>query len=291
MQFVYHIGAHCTDEGLLMKCLLENAGPLAAEGILVPDPSRARPVLRESMIALRGKPAPQELQDTMLDAIMDEDGAERLVFSNESFICMPGKVLGEHMLYPMAGEKTAWLAQLFPEAGCEFHLAIRNPATFIPALFAKSKEKSFEGFTAGADPRRLAWSDVVRRIRNANPGAGLTVWCNEDTPLIWPEVLRAVAGHSPETELTGTDNLLATIMSEGGMKRMRAYLASHPPKTELQRSRVVAAFLDKFAIPEAIEMELDVPGWTEDMVEDLTEAYEEDIFAIERMDGVRFIAP
>ncbi|MEX5728457.1 hypothetical protein Ga0609869_001810 [Rhodovulum iodosum] len=291
MQLVYHIGAHCTDEGLLMKCLQKNRKRLAEEGIVVPEPARARPVLRESMISLRGKPAPRELQETMLDAMMDEDGARRLIFSNESFICMPAKVLQEHMLYPMAGEKATWLAQLFPEAGCEFHLAIRNPATFVPALFARSNEKSFEGFIAGADPGRLAWSDVVRRIRNANPDAEFTVWCNEDTPLVWRDVLRSLSGHGPETELEGADALLATIMTEGGLKRMRAYLASNPPKTELQRSRVVAAFLDKFAIPEALEMELDVPGWTEDLVEDLTEAYEEDIFAIERMDGVNFIAP
>ena len=34
-----------------------------------------------------------------------------------------------------------------------------------------------------------------------------------------------------------------------------------------------------------------LPGWTEDLVEDLTEIYEEDVFALQRMPGIQMIAP
>ncbi|MBN2907011.1 MAG: hypothetical protein JXJ18_09915 [Rhodobacteraceae bacterium] len=291
MELVYHIGAHCTDDDRLLKCLLKNRGLLAKEGIVVPGPSRYRPVLREIMIALRGRPATAEMQQVILDATMDEDTAERLILFNQSFICVPQKVLDQHLLYPAAGEKSAWLAQLFPDNPCEFFLGLRNPATFIPALFAKSKEPSFEGFIAGIDPRVLTWSDMVRRIRNANPQARLTVWCNEDTPLIWSELLQEISGHAPDTTLRGTFDFLSTIMTPEGMTRMRAYLDSHPETDGAQRQRIVAAFLDKYAIPEEIEEELDLPGWTAELVDTLTERYAEDIFQIANMPGVHFIAP
>ncbi|WP_212523875.1 hypothetical protein [Actibacterium sp. MT2.3-13A] len=291
MQVVYHLGVHCTDEDRLLKCLLKNRGTLAQQGIVVPSPGRYRKPLREALRGLNGNPASAEMQEMLLDAVMDEDHAARLVFSQETFLAAPARALDMNLFYHEAGEKTAALARLFPQAGCEFHIGIRNPATFIPALFARSGESDFAGFVAGIDPLSLCWSEMVARIRNATPGATLTVWCNEDTPLIWTEVLRALADHDPLTELEGSDDFLASIMSPQGLARMQDYLAGHPPLNELQRRRVVAAFLDKYALEEEIEIELDLPGWTEELVEEMTEAYEEDLFEIERMEGVRFITP
>ena len=53
----------------------------------------------------------------------------------------------------------------------------------------------------------------------------------------------------------------------------------------------MSAFLDKYAIDDAIEEELDLPGWDEAYVDMLTELYEEDIFVISRIPGVTVIAP
>ena len=291
MQVVYHLGVHCTDEDQLLKCLLKNRGPLADQGTVIPNPGRCRKPLREALRALNGRPATADMQEMLLDAVMDEDHAERLVFSQKSFLAAPARAMEMNMLYHEAGEKTAALAQLFPQAECQFHIGIRNPATYIPALFASTNESDFAGFVAGIDPRALLWSDLIVRVRNAAPDASVTVWCNEDTPLIWNELLGELAGHDPLKELEGSYDFLSTIMTEAGLKRMQDYLEKHPPQNELQRRRVVAAFLDKFAIEEEIEEELDLPGWTEDLVEELTEAYEEDLFEIERLEGVRFITP
>lgn len=290
MEMVYHIGVHCTDEDRLLKCLLKNRGTLSKQGIIVPGPGRYRPVLREMLISLRGKPATAEQQQVILDAVIDVDTARRLVFSNESFLCMPQKVLEQHMLYPMAGEKSHWLAQLFPDNPCTFFVGVRNPATFIPALFRRSKETDFAAFMSGVDPQRLVWSDMVRRIRNANPRAGLVVWCNEDTPLIWPALLQVLSGHQEGTEMRGMFDFLSTVMSEAGLRRMTAYLDSNPPANTVQLCRVVAAFLDKYASPDAMEEELDLPGWTAPLIDDLTERYEADLARIAAMDGVRFLA-
>ncbi|WP_139307468.1 hypothetical protein [Rhodovulum sp. ES.010] len=288
---VYHIGAHCTDDDRLLKGLLKSRGILAKQGVIVPGPSRYRPVLREMMATLRGAPATPEMQQVMLDAAMDEDTARRLVFAHQSFLCMPQKVLGQHMLYPMAGEKVHWLAQLFPGQPCAFFLGLRNPATFIPALFARSRELDFAAFLAGVDPRALSWADVVRRILSAVPQARLTVWCNEDTPLIWPELLARLSDHAPGTVLRGTDDLLAAIMLPAGFDRMRIYLEENPPVNEAHRRRIVAAFLDKYALPDAMEEELDAPGWTGALVEDLTARYEADVAEIGSIEGVTLVLP
>ena len=55
--------------------------------------------------------------------------------------------------------------------------------------------------------------------------------------------------------------------------------------------RIITAFLDKFAIDDALEDELDIPGWTQQTVDEMTKRYEQDLYEIERISGVNFIAP
>jgi len=290
MRIVYHLGAHCTDEERLLRCLLKNRGALAREGIVVPGPARYRNLLRDTAIALKGQPASSETKMLVLDQIMDEDDAKRLILSWENFLSYPQWVL-KGRLYPAAAERVRAFTQIFPEAGAEFHLALRNPATFLPELFAQQRNKTHAEFIDGVDPLTLRWSDMIADVLAQNPGVPLTIWCDEDTPLIWPEVLRAVSGHSDALVLEDTNDLLASIMSPDGMQRMLAYLESHPPATVVQRRRVVSAFLDKFALAERIEMEVELPGWDEDTVADLTHAYDQDVARIMAMPGVTFLAP
>lgn len=289
MRIVFHLGAHCTDEERLLRCLLKNRQVLADQGILVPGPARYRALLRDTAIALKGQAASQDTQDMVLDQIMEDASAERLVFSWDNFLSFPQWVLTDR-LYPAAAERARAFSLIFPEAEAEFFLAIRNPATFLPDLFAKQRDKTYEAFMGGTEPSDHHWSDVIADMVDENPGIPLTVWCDEDTPLIWPEVLAAVSGHAPGTVLEDSEELLSNIMSPEGMTRMHSYLESHAPQSILQRRRIVAAFLDKFALPEKIETEIDLPGWSETTVADLTAAYRDDIARIRAMPGVRFLA-
>ena len=295
MRIVYHLGAHCTDDERLLRCLLKNRGVLAQQGIVVPGPTRYRTLLRETAVALKGQPASLDTQALVLEQIMEVDRAERLVLSWDSFLSYPNWAM-EGGLYRSAGERVRAFSQIFPQIAPEFHLAIRNPATFLPALFDKQKgakggTTDFTAFLKGRDPLDIRWSEVVDRILDLNPGVPLTIWCDEDTPLIWPEVLQTVSGHGPGTVLEDVHELLALIMSGEGLKRMQAYLASHAVTTPELRRKVLAAFLDKFALPDRISVEIEVPGWTEDTITEITTLYEQDVALIRATPGVRFIDP
>ena len=295
MRIVYHLGAHCTDDERLLRCLLKNRGVLAQQGIVVPGPTRYRNLLRETAVALKGQPASLDTQALVLEQIMEVDRAERLVLSWDSFLSFPNWAM-DGGLYRSAGERVRAFSQIFPQIEPEFHLAIRNPATFLPALFDKQKTakggtRDFAAFLKGRDPLDIRWSEVVDGILDMNPGVPLTIWCDEDTPLIWPEVLQAVSGHAPATALEDSHDLLAQIMSADGLKRMQAYLASHVVTTSETRRKVFAAFLDKFALPDRITVEVEVPGWTEATVAAMTTLYEQDVALIRATQGVRFIDP
>ena len=89
--------------------------------------------------------------------------------------------------------------------------------------------------------------------------------------------------------MVGEYDVLQTIMQEDGFARMQSYLESHAPGSEIQRRRVIAAFLDKYALEEEIVEEVDLPGWTPDLVDEITTKYEEDVYEIGRLSGVTLI--
>ena len=290
MRIVYHLGAHCTDEERLLRCLLKNRGALAAEGIVIPGPAKYRTLMRDTAMTLKGQAATQDTQDLVLDQITSESDAERLILSWDNFL---GYAQGavRRGIYSAGAERMRAFRQIFPEMQAEFFIAIRNPATFVPAVFQKQHSRAYDEFMDGVEVETLRWSVLIEALRDANPGVPITVWCDEDTPLLWPEVLQAVSGHSDAITLTDTDDLLAAIMSADGMQRMTGYMASHPPQNTSQRHRVVSAFLDKFALPDQIDVEIEMEGWTPDLVERMTGAYDQDVAKIIAMDGVTFLTP
>lgn len=290
MQIVFHIGAHCTDEGQILSCLLRNRATLAEEGIIVVHPGRFRPVIRETLGVLQGEPATPEVQELLLDSMLTEDHPERIILSNSAFICGIQKALDDGTIYPDIGDKVRRLYNLFPGHDVEFCLAIRNPATFLPACFAKIGAPEFEAFITPFDPLSLRWSDVIERMTEAVPEARVKVWSNEDTPFIWRELIREIADYDDMAKLRALDDFIAAIMSPEGIERMNSYLKTNPPANEIQRRRVLGAFLDKFEIEEE-QPDLYAPRWTPDYIGALTDLYEEDLFAIERMPGVQFISP
>lgn len=290
MRIAYHLGAHFTDDERLLRCLLKNRDVLMQHEIVVPGPKRYRTLLRETATKLKGQAASLDDQALILEQIMEEDRAARLILSWDSFLSLPNYVLKDR-LYPAAGERVRAFCQIFPEIEAEFHLAIRNPASFLPLLYDRLQPASYAEFLAGADPLNLYWSDVIERILDSNPDAPLTIWCDEDTPLVWPEVLRSVAGLPADVVLQGEDDLLTSLMSGEGMTRMQAYLDSHPPQSVMQRRKIVSAFLDKFALPERVDQDIEMPGWTADMVSEMTARYEEDVARIGQMDEITFLAP
>lgn len=288
MQIVFHLGAHCTDGGLLIRSILRNRARLAREGIGVPGPARYRELIGETSTRLRGEAASAETEALILAAIRDDDTAERLVLSSDSFLCRPSAALGPEGLYPKA-EKSAWLRACLPSHRTEFAIAIRNPATFLPELVRRLKAGA--AALDGVPLLDLAWSDVIADIQAANPGAPVICWCHEDTPFIWSEVMREVTGHDPFTELVGEFDMLDTIISEDGMLRLQEFLESRGVSDQFKRRRAVSAFLETHALADEIEAEIDIPGWTEDTVRALSELYQEDVARIASMPGVTFVSP
>lgn len=289
MDIAFHIGANCTDEERLLKSLLRNADSFAEQGVVVPPPNRYRRLLRETIQTLNGQPPAPDARDILLDAILEHQDGRRLVMSNPDFICVTNRIFENGGFYQLVAEKLQGLRSLFPRDRIHLYMALRDPATFVPAVFTASKHADFDQFMQGMALENIRWSDVCARILQAAPDMQLTVWCNEDTPLIWAQLIREVSGVDPMTRISGGFDLLQELLSPEGMKRFLSYIRSHPPATEARKRKIIATFLEKFAHDDVMYDEIAIPGWTEQMIDALSANYDQDVARIAAMPGVRLI--
>ena len=292
MQVIFHIGAHCTGQDRLVRSLLKNRDVLAQNGVAMPGPGRYRRVFAEALKKLRGAPASPETQDVLLEAVLDIDDADRIILSNENFICAPSKAIEGGVLYPKI-DKSAWLRAAFPQAETEFALSLRNIGTFLPALLDLIPEENRDigKLLGGRRPDEYSWLPVVDGIRLANPGIPILIWCDEDSPLLWPEIMRELAGLDALARFEGENDLARSLLTKIGNTQLTEYLDSTPPEDEATRRRIVSDFLTEHGDDSEIEQEIDLPGWTEDLIEDLSEAYDDDVERIGNLPDVTVLAP
>lgn len=291
MRVILHAGVHFTDEDKLLKALRTNQDMLNFAGVSAPPPNTYRKQLRDMIAAVRslGMASEPSFDATSLfEAASDTD---RLVLSSSGFFGSPRMAVKSGKFYPDAEHRIDAFQSVFDGLKVELYIGIRNPASFLPALRHKIGSTAFDARLAGTDTHFLRWSELVLRLRDAFPVLPITVWCNEDTPLIWAEILRELSGVSPMEKLYGEYSLLSEILTDEGMKRFSNYLANNPSLTELQIRRITVVFLEKYAREDAIEEEVDLLGWTDEIIEELTELYEDDVDTISRIPGLRLLVP
>ena len=290
MEILFHLGAHCTDDGLLIRSILRNRAQLAENGIIVPGPGRYRELLGSVSTTLRGGTASHDTEAMLIEAICDDDSADRIILSNDNFLCRDKVVIGAEGLYPKAA-KSSWLRHCFPSHDVSFALGLRNPATLVPSLLRSLSDEDRAESLALLDLDQLSWADVVAEIIEANPDANLLIWAHEDTPFIWSEIISEITAHDPYLTLDGAYDMMGQILSPDGFARLLTFLADHPDITETRRRKTLSAFLGTHAMVDEIEEEIDLPGWTLDTITDLTVAYDDDIDRIRAMPRVTLVEP
>jgi hypothetical protein len=290
MDIALHLGAHLTDEGRLLRCLVKNRDLLFANGIEVPGPGRYREALiRMSAAGLDGDLS-SDAGQMLLDECLDSDETRRVVLSEANVMSWKSGAVRSGALYPQAGARMAGLRGAFGDHQVQLFMAIRNPASLLPALLPHVKPQVAQALRS-ARPEGLRWGPTVVALRQFWPEAHLTIWCDEDTPFIWHRILQAVSGHDEVTQLSHTYDWFDQVMVDGGAHKLEAYLKATPPVDDTHRQRVISAFLDKYYDTEKVDVDVTIPEWDEDIIDTITELYEEDVDHLAASTDVTLIQP
>lgn len=293
MKIILHAGVHQTDEDGFLGTLSVSERILKKEKVAVPSAGNFRKPLREMLIKMNKAAPSDEDRDAFLDILLanEPEDVQRMILSNAQFFGTPKEAIDNDIFYPSALNQIAKFRYLFQAHPFELFLGIRNPATFIPALFKAANTDNPAEILKNSDPYALQWSELIGRIRESFPDLPITVWCHEDTPFIWGRISRAMAGVAYEHPMRGDFALFGSLLTEEGLTRFKTYIQKHSKLTPQQLYKTLTAFYEKFANPEACTEYLEMPGWSETLVADLTEFYEDDFVDIQSIPNVTFIAP
>nr|WP_111298749.1 hypothetical protein [Paracoccus saliphilus] len=291
MQMVFHVGVHGTDGDRLLKTLLNNRGALHKVGTEVVTPNRHRGIFDEALKSLNGGEATPEMEQIMLDAMLDSDDPQRVVMSTPTFMGAPGRVVGQEGLYPQIGMRAAALARLFPSARSEFFVALRNPATLLAEVLPQFSGGGYDDLMQGCHPLQLRWRAAIQRLVRAAQGRRLVLWCHEDVPLIWPEVVRLVAGLPQDVPLSGGLLYMHEVLGDLGIARLRDAMAGQDQMSVTRRREIYGEMIARHALPDTLDQVVDLPGWTQDLVDKVTQNYRADVAEIAVLPGVEFLLP
>lgn len=290
MQMVFHLGVHATDGDRLLKTLLNNRMTLLKQGTEVITPNRYRSIFDDALMALNGSPATPGMEQIMLDAILEQDDTQRVLLSNPGFMGAPGRVAGHGVIYPQMAARAAALANLFPRTQTEFFLAIRNPANLLTEISPLVAGGNYDALMQGIDPRALRWNECIRRLLGALHGRRLVVWCHEDAPLIWPELVRLIADMAPDLPLTGTLVYMQELLGDAGLARLRTALAGRDQLSIAERRRIHADMLTQHAFAGVMDQVVNLPGWDQQLVNEISANYYADVAEIAALPGIEYIA-
>jgi hypothetical protein len=291
MQMVFHMGVHSTDGDRLLKTLLNNRSALQKVGTEVVTPNRYRGMFDEALKSLNGGTATTEMEQIMLDAMLDGDDTSRVVMSTPTFMGAPGRAVGQEGIYPQMGSRAAALARLFPSAESEFHVALRNPATLLTDVLPQIANSNYSSMMQGCHPLQLRWRVTIQNLVRAAQGRRMVLWCHEDVPLIWPEVLRSVAGLPQNVPLSGGLLYMHEILGDVGIARLRDAMGGQDQISVAQRRQIYSDVLESNALSGSLDQVVELPGWTQEIVDQVTENYRTDVAEIAVLPGVEFILP
>ena len=85
--------------------------------------------------------------------------------------------------------------------------------------------------------------------------------------------------------------VLGDLLPPEGMAELKEALTKSGRLTVEARRAIFAEMLGRHAKPDSVRQEVAVPGWTQDLVDEITDAYEEDVALIAALPGVEFLSP
>ena len=291
MKMAFHIGVHGTDGDRLLRTLQENSDELLRHETEIVPPDRHSEFLDQTLMQLQGGTATDEIEALLLDSLLVTEEPQRAIFSSTSFLGAVGRIIGQPGFYWQLGTRAASLVNLFPNQDVEIFAAIRNPATLLSDMLPHFWGGDYEKFMQGHHPEALRWREPARQLVQAVQGRRVVLWCHEDAPLIWPEVIRLISDVDPDTPMKATMLYMKELLDAQAFEKLRETLGTQDRLSVAGRREICARFLQDHAGDDALAQEIDMPGWTQELIDRMTENYYQDVAEIAAMPGVEFIIP
>ena len=147
----------------------------------------------------------------MID-ILGNTEASRMILSKSNFICVASQIFEDGVFYTLTVEKLQGFDTLFSSHNIENSICMRDSSSFVLASFGKSHIHLYD----------------LLITRATLPKAKITTWSYENTPLIWPKLLRCMMVLTDEDSVKCSYDLIASALTPTGTQRIQNYLKANP---------------------------------------------------------------
>ena len=245
------------------------------------------------MRQIEGAQFTDELRDMLYDSICGDQPPDTLamVLSVPMLFAPPAQTVAQGVFFPQAVEKLRSAVEVFKNDHIKLFFAIRNPATYLAALMKTCDSNNLSAVTGGSAPETLRWSELFLRLQAHFMDMEITVWCYEDSPFVWQDVIRAVGQVPPNIAIKDTYRLYLHLLSDVGQARFVAYMNKNTNLSAEKKREVMFAFAEKFGRPEIMDQDVSITGLAQEEVDFLTDLYEDDLAKITEIPNVRLIFP
>lgn len=291
MQVVIHAGVAFSDNDCLIETLLANAETLQQHRIAPLNLAQGRQFVKVASDAMASGADPHAVQGQLEDVLPDRAACDRAIVSSDKAFGPRRTAILHEQFYPLAGERTAFWDHVLGDDQLELFFGVMNPATFISKTLMSLPENRRKAVLDNTDISSLSWLSTIEDLRDAAADVQVTLWANEDTPLIWGDILRALAGLPEDAALRHEYAFLASLLTDAGRSELAQLVHQIGPEDRDMLRNSLAHLFDEHADPAQIEEELDLPGWSADLIGAFSELYEQDMAKIRSMPGVRVLRP
>ncbi|MEX0306058.1 MAG: hypothetical protein AB3N12_01620 [Ruegeria sp.] len=291
MQMVIQAGAHFTDDAQLLNLLQANAQIVSNNHTAFWGLRPFRKIFRPALKPSENRPSQQDTLARFHKLFPKDQQVDRAILSSALYLGERPTIIMDGQFYPRAGQRMAYLDNLFGDSTVELFVGLRNPGSFIPKVLMLLSAPEREHIIATTDLSCLSWLAMIEDIRDLAPDVKITLWSNEDFPLICGDIARGLAGLPEDTPLEQEFAHLSSLVSEVGKREIQSLIEQQgAPNDPIIRDRLAHVF-QQHALTEAIEEEVELPGWNEDIVAAFTELYEQDLARLQTMPDIRFLKP
>jgi len=291
MRVAIHAGAFATDENHISNALMFNRRNLNRQGVAVADPEHALPKLHQRLTEHQAHSDEPTSSSKLRDELLSGLNSGRVIFSDDRLLGEPAQIVQNSQLYPAAGLRAAFFDDLFVEDEVELFFALCNPATLLPNVLKTLPLESQNDILRSTELNRLNWKTMVEDIIELAPNIRLTLWCNEDLPLIWSDLIRTIADIPAQSPIRQEFSMPASLLTETGKRHLAILLKQGLATDSSEFQMQFDSILDQHAEPDLIEVNPDYPGWTQDIIDGFTELYARDLAQIAVLPDVQMLTP
>jgi hypothetical protein len=266
----------------LIRTLRTSQEKYPEDDVFVPDPDSYRQVLgRKAAGELGGTLLPME-EEHLVKALKPE--VKNLILSFNALFGGPATLIKQGALYPMAVERLSSALKLFPNKDPRLTLTVANPGVMISSLISEGHIKTSSPEQAAC--MRPLWYDLVESLSEAFPDMPITIAPMEDSHVTWPILLHKIQDLPEDRGAAGSLAMAMNILTPHGREVLTESVNATPLTQIGQLIALIEMAVNTYCDPKCLEKEIDLPGWTQEVIDDFDVLYEQDIDCCADLDNV-----